>query len=145
MIDRKGRGARRIGRLVLSLAVVVVAASVPFSASDAANPSGGTVSATNTSVSWTGALMLATGGGCDGATDSSCDLYKLTVQPPGYSFQVRIVLQPVGDWDLSVYPPDGGLIGGSGNGPNVAEVFTMSNPAAGTYTIAAAPFAPLVG
>jgi BNR repeat-like domain/Fibronectin type III domain len=145
MTYREGRTARRARRVVVALAVMAAAAIVPFSASDAATPSGGTVSATNTSVSWSGGLMVATGGGCDGATDTSCDLYKLTVQPPGYSFQVRIVLQPVGDWDLSVYAPDGGLIGGSGNGPNVAEVFTLSNPAAGTYTVAAAPFAPLVG
>jgi hypothetical protein len=49
---------------------------------------------------------------------------------------------PVGDWDMSVFAPDGALAGSSGNGPNQ---LTLTNPAAGTYTVAAAPFAPLVG
>src|SRR5207244_2467894 len=51
----------------------------------------------------------------------------------------------VGDWDLDVFGPNGGLAGSSGNGPNQLEVVTLTNPPAGTYTVAAAPFAPLVG
>lgn len=89
--------------------------------------------------------MLPSPNGCAGSTDTNCDLYHLTVQPPSYAFMVRIALQPTGDWDLSVYGPDGGLVGSSGNGPNQQELITLVNPAAGTYTVAAAPFAPAVG
>ena len=44
---------------------------------------------------------------CSGDNDPSCDNYKLTIDPPGSDFQVRIMLQPSGDWDLAVYGPNG--------------------------------------
>ena len=106
-------------RLILAVAGILAAAAalfVPLSSSDAATPGAGTVSATNTFVTWTGALMAPNPNGCTGANDTNCDLYRLTVQPPASSL-VRIELQPAGDWDLAVYGPDGGLVGSSGNGP----------------------------
>jgi hypothetical protein len=129
----------------LLLLVVVTAFVLPLAGSQAANPGNGTVSASNTSVTWTGAFSIATASGCKSASDASCDNFKLTIQPPPYAFQVQITLQPVGDWDLSVWGPNGGLAGSSGNGPNQLEVVTLTNPAAGTYTVAAAPFAPAIG
>jgi hypothetical protein len=141
------RGASR--RRAALLGIVAAAAAAPWlihlTASHAASPGSGTVSDGNQAVNWTGALALATAGSCNGANDSTCDNYKLTVQAPSYAFSVKIVLQPSGDWDLSVYGPDGGLVGSSGNGPNQAEIVTLTNPASGTYTVAAAPFAPAVG
>ncbi|MFL6011048.1 MAG: hypothetical protein ACJ734_04580, partial [Gaiellaceae bacterium] len=127
------------------LAVVTATLVIPFSGIEAATPSAGTVSADSTSVTWTGSVMVASGGGCKSANDSSCDLFKLTVVPPSTPFQVVVKLRPAGDWDLSVWSPEGALAGSSGNGPNQLEVVVLANPPAGTYTVAAAPFAPLVG
>src|SRR5207237_1819591 len=141
----KPRASRRVRKVFLLVALAVAAVSLPLASSNAATPDSGTVSASNTSVSWTGPLAIATAGGCSGPSDPSCDNFHLTVQPPGYPFQVRILLQPAGDWDLSVFAPDGGLAGSSGNGPNQLEIVTLTNPPAGTYTVAAAPFAPLIG
>ncbi|MFY9578477.1 MAG: CARDB domain-containing protein [Gaiellaceae bacterium] len=139
------RASRRVRNVFLFVTLAVAAVSLPLASSNAATPDSGTVSASNLSVSWTGAIAIATAAGCTGATDPTCDKYHLTVQPPGYPFQVRIELLPAGDWDLYVYAPDGGLAGSSGNGPNQLEIVTLTNPPAGTYTIAAAPFAPLIG
>jgi hypothetical protein len=136
---------RRVVKLLALFAVAVGLLALPLASSQAATPGSGTVSDSNRSVTWTGAIALATAGGCSGATDPSCDNFKLTIQPPSYGFQVKIVLQPWGDWDLAVYGPDGGLAGSSGNGPNQAEIVTLTNPVAGTYTVAAAPFAPAIG
>jgi CARDB/Fibronectin type III domain/BNR repeat-like domain len=144
----KGLGRRARARALKLVLLTLTASSVlalPLSGSNAATPGAGTVSDANRSVTWTGAVTLATAGACSGANDPSCDNYKLTIEPPSYGFQVKIELQPVGDWDLYVYGPNGGLAGSSGNGPNQLEVVTLTNPAAGTYTVAAAPFAPLVG
>jgi hypothetical protein len=135
------RHAAMLGILAAAAAAILL---LPLT-SQAASPSSGTVSDAQPAVSWTGALALATAGACSGPSDSTCDNYKLTVQAPSYAFSVKIVLQPWGDWDLSVFGPDGGLVGSSGNGPNQAEIVTLTNPASGTYTVAAAPFAPAVG
>src|SRR4051794_14888258 len=118
-------GPRGALKLVLPLAVAAVVMALPLAGSNAASPGAGTVSQASPSVDWTGPLTLATGGGCKGANDPSCDNYKLTVDPPASDFQVRILLQPVGDWDLSVFGPNGGLAGSSGNGPNQLEVVTL--------------------
>ena len=145
MHHSKLRAALRARRILFLCAAAVGTLTLPLAASNAANPGSGTVSASSTSVSWTGPLAIATAGGCKGPNDPTCDNFRLTIQPPSYAFQVRIELLPVGDWDLSVFAPDGALAGGSGNGPNQLEIVTLTNPAAGTYTVAAAPFAPLVG
>ena len=141
----KLRAASRARRILFLFAVAAATLALPLAGSNAANPGSGTVSGSNTSVSWTGAFAIATAGGCSGPNDPTCDNFRLTIQPPSYSFQVRIELMPVGDWDMSVFAPDGALAGSSGNGPNQLEIVTLTNPAAGTYTVAAAPFAPLVG
>src|SRR2546423_2809461 len=134
----------RTPKTVLLLAVAATALFV-LSGSNAATPGSGTVSSASPSVTWTGAVAVATASGCKSATDASCDNFKLTIQPPASAFQVQITLQPAGDWDLYVFGPNGGLAGSSGAGPNQLEVVTLTNPPAGTYTVAAAPFAPLVG
>jgi hypothetical protein len=136
---------RRALKLVLFAVVGATVLAIPLASSNAASPGSGTVSDSNKSVTWTGAITLATASGCSGANDPTCDNYRLTIQPPSYGFKVQIRLQPVGDWDLYVYGPNGGLAGSSGNGPNQLEVVTLTNPAAGTYTVAAAPWAPAIG
>lgn len=139
------RPRARAALAALALVAALLALLVPLRSSNAATPGSGTVSASNLETTWSGAVMAPNATGCTGANDTNCDLYRLTVQPPSYSFMVRIKLQPTGDWDLSVYGPDGGLVGSSGNGPNQMEFVTLVNPAAGTYTVAAVPFAPAVG
>ena len=135
----------RSGRLKTALVAAVAGCVLllPLAASNAATPSSGTVSASSPSVSWSGAFMTPTASSnCGGPSNPACDNFKLTIQPPAGSFRVDINLQPVGDWDLQVYAPNGALAGSSGNGPNQLETVTLSNPAAGTYTVSAAPFSP---
>jgi hypothetical protein len=127
------------------VAALATALAVPFAGVHAANPTSGTLSDTNRSVTWTGGVTVASGGGCKSANDSSCDNFKLAIAAPSTPFQVVVKLKPVGDWDLSVWSPEGALAGSSGNGPNQLEVVVLANPPSGTYTVAAAPFAPAVG
>ncbi|MFL6212115.1 MAG: hypothetical protein ACJ74W_24940 [Pyrinomonadaceae bacterium] len=142
-------------RLALLAVCCVVAASVlyfyPPAHTRAASPNAGTISETSTKVTWTGAFMPATADStCTGPNGTTCDNFKLTVVPPAPSFGpylVQIKLQPAltGDWDMTVYGPAGNLVDGSGNSPGQLELVTLINPPAGTYTVAAAPFAPVVG
>jgi hypothetical protein len=132
-------------KIVLPAAVAAVVLALPLASPRAATPGSGTVSASNPAVTWTGAFTLATAGGCTGPDDSTCDHFSLTINPPAGQFQVKIVLAPSGDWDLDVFGPNGGLAGSSGNGPGQPEIVTLTNPSAGTYDVAGAPFAPLVG
>jgi hypothetical protein len=138
------RARARIALAVFAAATVATALLVPLTSSTAATPGSGTISDGNPSLAWSGTVMAPNVNGCT-ATGTQCDLYKLTVQPSASSFMVRIKLKPAGDWDLSVFGPDGALVGSSGNGPGQMELVTLVNPAAGTYTVAAAPFAPAVG
>jgi len=46
---------------------------------------------------------------------------------------------------MQVYGPSGNLVDGSGNSPGQQELVVLINPPGGTYTVAAAPFAPLAG
>ncbi|MFY9584160.1 MAG: hypothetical protein WAR21_06695, partial [Candidatus Acidiferrales bacterium] len=121
-----------------------------------ATPSSGTVSQTNPTVTWTGPFVTPTGSStCNGPNDPSCDNFKLTIVPPSPLFgPYKVVIQTVsalsGDWDLLVFSPSGRLVGSSGNGPGTAispevESVTLVNPPAGTYTVSAAPFAPMLG
>jgi hypothetical protein len=119
--------------------------------SHAASPGSGTVSEAAPLTAWTGPFRPATGSAeCGGPNNASCDNFALTIVPPSAAFgpyQVEITLTPalLGDWDLQVYGPDGALLQDSGNAPGQAETVILANPAAGTYTVAAAPFAPLAG
>ena len=61
----------------------------------------------------------------------------LNILPPTYPFKVEIQLEPLGDWDLEVYGPDGAFIDGDGQPPGLPELVVLSNPAAGTYTVTA--------
>jgi hypothetical protein len=136
--------AARVRRMLL-LTGAIGALALPLAASQAATPSSGTISESSTSVAWNGTYKLPTATSCKSASDSACDRFALTIQPPSYSFQVEIKLQPLGDWDLYVYAPNGGLVASSGNAPGHLEILRLTNPSAGTYTVAAAPFAPLPG
>src|SRR4051812_17154971 len=135
---------------VLSAALFALSVLV-IPASYGANPAAGTVSAANPKVTWTGAVKPATGSAdCEGPNNAGCDNYQLTIQPPPADFGpylVEIKLQPAlaGDWDMQVYGPAGQLVDGSGNSPGQMEIVTLVNPPAGTYTVSAAPFAPLPG
>ena len=139
------RARARLALAAFAVATAAAALLVPLTSSTAATPGSGTVSAANPSLVWSGTVMAPNVNGCKGPSDTNCDLFRLTVQPPATSSMVRIKLKPAGDWDLSVFGPDGGLVGSSGNGPGQMEFVTIVNPSAGTYTVAAAPFAPAVG
>jgi hypothetical protein len=109
----------------------------------ASSPSVGSVSQTAPQTAWTGGPnLLGVGTACGGPANSKCDNYKLTINPPAGSFQVEITLASpfLNDYDLEVYGPNNQLVGSSGNGVGVAEKVVLSNPAAGTYTVSAAPF-----
>jgi hypothetical protein len=139
----------RLISLVLAGAVFSAALIAPRTFS--ANPAGGTVSEANPQVTWTGPFKTPTGSAnCSNANNAACDNYRLTIEAPSAAFGpylVEIKLQPaaVGDWDMQVYGPAGNLVDGSGNSPGQAELVVLINPPAGTYTVAAAPFAPVAG
>ncbi|HEV2852068.1 MAG TPA: sialidase family protein [Thermoanaerobaculia bacterium] len=112
----------------------------------ALSPSAGTVSSTAPQASWSGGPRLTSVATvCGSPNNASCDNYKLTIAAPSGSFRVEIVLTPqlVDDYDLEVYGPNGALLATSGNGPGSAEKVVLSNPAGGTYTVAAAPYTAL--
>src|SRR5215831_20233125 len=138
---------------VFSICFLVILLAV---ASPAATPGSGTVSQSSPTTSWTGPLLTPTGSSsCNGPNDPSCDNFKLTIVPPDSTFgPYQVTIQTVsalsGDWDMQVYDPNGNVIGSSGAGagtPNSPEIesVTLANPPAGTYTVAMAPFAPMVG
>ena len=142
---------RRLLAVCLALAIVLL----PGAAS-AATPSSGTVSQTNSTVTWTGQVPTVPAAGsssCSGPNNPGCDNFKLTIIPPDPTFGPYVVViqtisQGTDDWDLEVYDPNGKLIGSSGNGPGTpnspeVESVTLTNPPAGTYTVSAAPFAVL--
>ncbi|HEX4966701.1 MAG TPA: hypothetical protein VF173_38175 [Thermoanaerobaculia bacterium] len=128
------------------LAVVLALGLAPCAAARAANPPSGTVSQSSPQASWTGGPLLPSGAStCGGPSNSACDNFKLTIVPPAFAFKVEITLtvQPTDDYDLEVYGPDGSLVGNSGNSAGQAEKVVLTNPAGGTYTVSASPFAPL--
>ena len=114
----------------------------------AATPAAGAVSQATPQTSWTGGPLTPTAANtCSGPNNPQCDNYKLTIVPPSYAFKVDITLtvQPTDDYDLEVYGPDGSLVANSGNSAGQAEKVTLANPASGTYTVSASPFAPVQG
>jgi hypothetical protein len=101
------------------------------------------VSTSSPNAGWTGGPnLLAAGTACGGPANTKCDNYKLTINPPSGNFQVEVTLTPqlVDDYDLEVYGPGGQLVGTSGNGAGTAEKVVLNNPAAGVYTVSAAPY-----
>jgi hypothetical protein len=122
--------------------IAVAALAVLAGPAQAASPAAGSVSP-STQASWSGGPnLLAAGTACGGPANTKCDNYKLTVVPPAGNFQVEITLTPqlVDDYDLEVYGPGGQLVGNSGNANGAAEKVTLQNPAAGVYTVSAAPY-----
>jgi hypothetical protein len=133
--------------LVLAMAVATILL-VPLTAVHAATPASGTISQSSPTVSWSGANKVPTASNnCGGPNNAACDNFQLTIQSPSYSHRVVIKLQPfaAGDWDVQVWAPNGGLAASSGNAPGHLEIITLTNPPAGTYTVAASPFAPVPG
>ncbi len=143
-------GTKRWRRPLLSIvAGLALIASLPLSVANAANPSSGTVSETN-SPTWQGATGKppTASATCAGPNDPACDNFQLTIDPGSLTnYIVTITLTPIGadDWDVQVYNPSGGVAGSSGNAPGSAEFVTLNNPPAGTYTVAAAPYAAPLG
>src|SRR5579864_61754 len=137
----------------LSLSLLVILLATP---SLAATPGSGTVSQSSPTTAWTGPFLTPTAAStCNGPNDPTCDNFKLTIVPPDstfgpYQVSIQTVSALSGDWDMQVYDPSGHVIGSSGNGsgtpvnPEVESV-TLTNPPAGTYTVAMAPFSPMVG
>src|SRR6266550_6266467 len=141
----------RLALLAMLCLAACVASMLVVPASFSATPVSGTVSESSPTVTWTGAIMpanpdLLNSPRCNGA--DACDNFSLTVVPPSAAYGpyvVEIRLQPQGDWDMEIYNPNGNYRTSSGNGVYAAEVVTLYNPPAGSYRIAAFPFAPLVG
>jgi hypothetical protein len=141
----------RLSLLALFWVTIGVTALSFVSISESATPGAGTISEANPRVTWTGAFKAPTGAStCGGANSAACDNFQLTIQPPSaaygpYLVEVRLQPELVGDWDMQVYGPAGNLVDGSGNSPGQQELVVLINPPAGTYTVAAAPFAPVIG
>src|SRR5882724_11752171 len=139
----------RVILMVTTGLVALAALLVPSSFS--ATPTGATISESSPLTTWIGPIRTATGSAnCGSANNAGCDNFRLTIQPPSAAFGpylVEIKLQPelAGDWDMQVYGPSGNLVDGSGNSPGQQELVVLINPQGGTYTVAAAPFAPLAG
>lgn len=136
-----------LGGMLCSLLVAALIVVIPITRG--ANPASGTVSEANSKVTWTGQVKTPTGdSNCGSANNAGCDNFVVNFQAPsaGYGpYLLEIKLQPQGDWDMQVYGPGGNLLDGSGNSPGALEIVTLINPSAGSYSVAAAPFAPLVG
>lgn len=136
---------RRSSRaLALAALVLFALGAAPSRTVSAASPATGTLSESSSSVTWTGGPLVPTASAdCGGPQGSGCDNFALTVVAPSSSFVVEITVTPQGvdDWDLQVYGPQGTLVGTSGNSPGQVERVLLVNPAAGVYTVSAAPFA----
>ena len=143
-------GTLRWGRTLSSVVGgLMLATTLPLSAAFAASPSNGTVSETQ-SPAWQGATgkLPTASATCAGPNDPACDNFQLTIDPGSLtSYIVTITLQPIGadDWDMQVFDPSGGVAGSSGNAPGTAEIVTLNSPPAGTYTVAASPYAAPLG
>ncbi|HSX60672.1 MAG TPA: Ig-like domain-containing protein [Tahibacter sp.] len=124
-----------------------VSAAIAPHAALAATPTGGTISPDAPNLSWDGpSTTIPSGASCTGASDAACDRFALTIVPPASGgFQIKVSLDPgpANDWDLTVYGPGGASMATSGNINGQIESITLSNPAAGTYTVAGAPYAAL--
>ncbi|HEX9942035.1 MAG TPA: sialidase family protein [Thermoanaerobaculia bacterium] len=133
---------RATGKIIAVTAVLALAA-LP---ARAASPAAGTVSSASPQTAWSGGpRLLSVGTTCGTPNNTKCDNYKLTITAPSGSYKVEIVLTPqlVDDYDLEVFDPSGQLVGSSGGGPGAAEKVVLNNPAAGTYTVSAAPYVAL--
>ncbi|HXT19477.1 MAG TPA: hypothetical protein VN923_01890, partial [Thermoanaerobaculia bacterium] len=129
--------------LTFLFALLLVLASWPASA---ATPPSGTISATSQETNWSGGPLLPTASStCGGPSNPQCDNFALTIVPPSYAFRVeiRVSASAADDYDLEVYDGGGSPLGSSGNGPGEPEMVILANPAAGTYTVSASPFAPV--
>jgi PKD repeat protein len=138
-------------RWLLFIASAAISAVLLGPRAFSANPAGGTISEASPKVTWTGPFKAATGSAdCGNPNNAGCDNFRLTIEAPSMTFgpylvEIKLTPAAVGDWDMQVYGPSGNLVDGSGNSPGQSELVVLINPPAGTYTVAAAPFAPLAG
>lgn len=140
-----GKWRRPVGVSVCGLLLLVT-----LQLAQAATPPAGTVTSTQ-SANWQGdpGYTPTAEAGCGGPASPDCDNFALTIDAPvgPFDYVVNITLQPNPgeDWDVEVYDPAGQVIAGSGNAGITLEVIALLNPAAGTYTVAASPFAGSTG
>jgi hypothetical protein len=126
-------------RFRLRLAATVLVVGLLPGGGAAAVPAGGTLSPTTSTTSWAGGPFLTSNpSGVCLAGDPACDRYSLTiVPPPSGSYTVDIALTPSSegdDYDLYVTGPDGSTVASSTSSGG-HEAVTLTNPAAGTYSV----------
>src|SRR5204862_7219962 len=120
----------------------------------AATPGGGTVSAANPSISWTGASSLAADTAlpeqCPPADPGNllCDHFALPIDIPsnfwtlhsgGVSIQITWASSD-NDFDLYVYNSGGTLVGASAQGGTTSEAGALLFPVPGAYEGRVVPF-----
>ena len=128
---------RRVARIALTTASAALLAGAIF----ASTPSGGTVSPSSSTLTWTGGPFVASNPLSCRDAELTCDHFALTVVPPNKSFvlTVRVTASSIGDdIDLFVRDPNNNTIASSTTSSGVEEV-VISNPAAGTYTVVVQP------
>src|SRR5438552_1152058 len=128
---------RRVARTALTTASAALLAGAIF----ASTPSGGTVSPSSSTLTWTGGPFVASNPLSCRDAELTCDHFALTVLPPNKSFvlTVRVTASSIGDdIDLFVRDPNNNTIASSTTSSGVEEV-VISNPAAGTYTVVVQP------
>lgn len=133
----------RLSFTFLTFAFLLIASGV-----QAAQPSSGTLSASNPTVTWRGGpftVGVPSPLGCLGPSDPLCDVFYLTVElTAGYRFTVAITPEIAEDaYDLYIYYPDGTLAGHSANaGGNESVVIQHTNAhGSGPYQVRVLPFA----
>lgn len=131
-------------KLLLAAAALPVALlALP---AQAANPSGGTLSATTRVVTWSGSADASNPLGCSGPDDTTCDSYALKVEAvAGQDVRVSIDVAGGDDWDLFVYEPDGDEVAASAQGPGTDESATFPVATTGTYEVRVQPYAVIPG
>jgi hypothetical protein len=126
---------------LLGLALASTIALLAVSATPAATPSGGTISPTMTSVSWTGQFYAVQATPVPDACapvdplNATCDHFSLTVDvPPSYwdthtgGADIQINWQSSdNDFDLYIYDNGGNLVGQSASSGTTSERFLVQN------------------
>lgn len=129
---------KSLRRAVSALTVAtLVTTAVPFAAT-AAEPSSGAVSPASPTATWQGqAASTSNPSGVCLPEDPACDLFALEVTPFSGTTELDVAIEASAegdDYDMTVYGPDGGVVGGSASsGGNEAATVRIED--AGTYTV----------
>lgn len=136
-------------RKTIAVAAILTALVAGATPSNAATPSGGTLSKPGQKLSWTGAFQIFTvEARCD--VVDVCDHFKIKVNM-GEGARVRVVLpapNPATDLDFFIYDPKGVEIASSGNLPGETESATFTHKAKfrnKVYDVAVVPYLILPG